>query len=172
MTPCVLLYDSIETGSGIQGVERHDLAVALFFLSRKLLALKAMVNRNGWTAKDKQSKEEPAIQLLNRCVSLIVEISKMPNTFPEITEELLNAFDSLFQDKPNHTNHHSFGLSKREGEVVRLLAEGKCNKEIAAALGLSVNTVGTYRERIMLKLDVHSLANLVRLAIRNNLADL
>ena len=61
------------------------------------------------------------------------------------------------------------GLSKRETEVVRLLADDEGNKEIAACLHLSVHTVETYRARIMLKLDIHSIVHLVRYAVRDKL---
>ena len=60
-------------------------------------------------------------------------------------------------------------LTAREVEIVRLLAEGKVNKEIAAMLGITVRTVETHRARIMLKLGVHSLAELIHYAIRNNI---
>jgi len=53
-------------------------------------------------------------------------------------------------------------LTKREQEVTRLLVEAKANKEIAATLGMTVRTVETHRARIMRKLGVHSLAELVR----------
>ncbi len=57
----------------------------------------------------------------------------------------------------------------REAETVRLLAAGKVNKEIAAILGITVRTVETHRARIMLKLGMHSLAELIHYAIRNNI---
>jgi DNA-binding CsgD family transcriptional regulator len=60
-------------------------------------------------------------------------------------------------------------LSHRERQVVLHLAMGKTNKEIAAILNLSVRTVETYRARVMIKLDFHSLAELVRYALRNNI---
>jgi len=46
---------------------------------------------------------------------------------------------------------------------------GKINKEIAAILNLSVRTVETYRARVMLKLGLRSLSELVRYALRNNI---
>lgn len=64
------------------------------------------------------------------------------------------------------------GLSDREREVLRLIAQGKTTPEIAAALGLSPHTVGSHRERIMRKLDLHSKTALVRYAISRGLVDL
>jgi len=60
-------------------------------------------------------------------------------------------------------------LSSRELQVVQLLAGGKSNREMAAILNISIRTVETYRARVMLKLDLHSIAELVRYAIRNNI---
>jgi DNA-binding NarL/FixJ family response regulator len=62
-------------------------------------------------------------------------------------------------------------LTDREREVVQLLAEGKANKEVAAALDISVKTVETHRAAIMRKLEIDTFADLVRYAIRNRLID-
>jgi DNA-binding NarL/FixJ family response regulator len=62
-------------------------------------------------------------------------------------------------------------LTNREREVVRLLAEGNSNKEIASLMSITPKTVETYRTRIMLKLEIHSLAHLVRYAVQNRLVD-
>jgi DNA-binding NarL/FixJ family response regulator len=60
-------------------------------------------------------------------------------------------------------------LTPREREILQLLAEGKSNKEVAGLLGISVNTAEAHRANIMLKLGVHSLAELVHYAIRNQI---
>jgi DNA-binding NarL/FixJ family response regulator len=52
---------------------------------------------------------------------------------------------------------------------MRFLAEGKANKEIAAELGITIRTVETHRARIMLKLGLHSLAELIHYAIRHKI---
>jgi len=57
----------------------------------------------------------------------------------------------------------------REIEIIRYLAEGKVNKEIAAELGISVSTVETHRARIMHKLGIHSLAELIHYALRHGI---
>jgi DNA-binding NarL/FixJ family response regulator len=62
-------------------------------------------------------------------------------------------------------------LTAREREVLRLLAEGQRNKEIAAALGIATKTVETHRARIMAKLKLHSMAELVRRAIRDHVIE-
>jgi DNA-binding NarL/FixJ family response regulator len=60
-------------------------------------------------------------------------------------------------------------LSTREQDVVRLIAEGRSNKEISSVLAISVRTVETYRARLMLKLGASSVAQLVHYAIRNHI---
>jgi DNA-binding NarL/FixJ family response regulator len=60
----------------------------------------------------------------------------------------------------------------REVEIIRLLAEGKANKVIAANLGITIRTVETHRARIMLKLELHSLAGLLHYAIREKIVTL
>jgi DNA-binding NarL/FixJ family response regulator len=60
-------------------------------------------------------------------------------------------------------------LTPREREILQLLAEGKSNKEVAGILGISVKTAETHRANIMLKLDFHSVTELVRYAVRNKI---
>lgn len=60
-------------------------------------------------------------------------------------------------------------LSSREREVIALLAGGKSNREIAKMLTISVRTVESHRAKIMLKLNLESLSDLVRYALRNRL---
>lgn len=63
-------------------------------------------------------------------------------------------------------------LTPRERQVLARLAQGLLNKEIADHLCLSVRTVETYRERLMRKLDIHSVAELTRYAIAQNIVPL
>jgi len=62
-------------------------------------------------------------------------------------------------------------LTPRQREIVRLLAEGKTNKEVALALGISVKTAETHRNNIMRKLHLRSFSHLVRYAVRHNLVE-
>jgi DNA-binding NarL/FixJ family response regulator len=57
-------------------------------------------------------------------------------------------------------------LTRRQREIVRLLASGNSNKEVATALSISIKTVQTHRAAIMRKLGFRSIANLVRYAVR------
>ena len=64
------------------------------------------------------------------------------------------------------------GLSARELEILQLIVDGKSNKEAAALLGLSINTVAVHRANIMETLRIHKTAELVVYAIRNGLVKL
>jgi DNA-binding NarL/FixJ family response regulator len=80
-----------------------------------------------------------------------------------VSEALL---DNLLRPSPRDSI-----LTDREREVVQLLAEGKSNKEVAVALDISVKTVDAHRATIMNKLEINSIAELVRYAIRNHLIE-
>lgn len=62
-------------------------------------------------------------------------------------------------------------LSKRELQVIKLVVNGNSNKQAAGILGLSARTVESHRAKIMLKLHVHSVTELVRIAIREKIVD-
>jgi DNA-binding NarL/FixJ family response regulator len=86
----------------------------------------------------------------------------------EASEILLNGFsrpDVVPDPKAAARNR----LTLREREIVRLLAEGKSSKDVSAALGISVKTAETHRANIMRKLELHSVSELVRYAIRNQI---
>ena len=70
------------------------------------------------------------------------------------------------------SNHSPLGikaLTPREREVVQLLGEGKSTKEVASTLRISLKTAATHRTNILRKLELHSIADLVRYAIRNGI---
>jgi DNA-binding NarL/FixJ family response regulator len=62
-------------------------------------------------------------------------------------------------------------LTPREREIVQLLAEGKSSKEVAVALGISVKTAETHRANIMRKLELHSVSEVVRYAVKNQIIE-
>jgi DNA-binding NarL/FixJ family response regulator len=100
-----------------------------------------------------------------KLVEAIEAVSKhKPFLTTRASETLL---DNLFQTRtrPNELSV----LTDRERETVRLVAEGKSNKEIAAELVISVKTVETHRAAVMRKLGFTSIVSLVRFAVRNNL---
>ncbi len=105
--------------------------------------------------------------------------------------DLLQALESLGQNKPFFTpkvaelvlegfkkaqevtdeEAVSPRLTSRETEIIQLLAEGKTSKEVANTLDISLKTVETHRAHIMTKLGVHSVAGLVRYAIREKIVE-
>jgi len=99
----------------------------------------------------------------------VIEISSPPvsNSSPSgPTSELTSAAG----DKLSSTDRaRRTLLTGREEEVVRLVAEGKSNKDISSLLAISVRTVETHRSRLMLKLHTPSIAHLVQYAIRNRI---
>lgn len=80
-----------------------------------------------------------------------------------LAEHLASELD-IDHDKPLHES-----LSNREFEVMRLIAEGKSVSEIAEILFISVNTVTSYRSRIMEKMKMKTNAEIIRYAIDQNL---
>ncbi|MDO8608555.1 MAG: response regulator transcription factor [Phaeospirillum sp.] len=62
-------------------------------------------------------------------------------------------------------------LTPREGQVLRLIAQGQKNREIAEDLGIAIKTVETHRTKIMQKLDLHNSAELAAYAIRRGLIE-
>jgi DNA-binding NarL/FixJ family response regulator len=110
----------------------------------------------------------------------------------EASSHLVKAIESLSRHKPFFTDNVSKvlfanmvergegtrgksrsgeGLSQRERQIVHLICDGKGNKEVAEALGISVRTAETHRANILRKLSLDSVAGLVRYAIRNKLIE-
>jgi DNA-binding NarL/FixJ family response regulator len=75
----------------------------------------------------------------------------------------------LLRNSPERGDSAFSVLTSRELEILQAVAEGKSTKEIAASLALSVKTVETHRQQIMDKLDLHSVAELTKYAIREEI---
>lgn len=71
--------------------------------------------------------------------------------------------------RPSASPSATIDLTPKEREVVQLIAEGKSTKEVASLLGISVKTAETHRQHLMTKLDVRSVAELTKFAIREGL---
>jgi len=82
-----------------------------------------------------------------------------------MVEDYVNRF-------PAPTSSPSSMLTGREREVLQLVAEGWPTKKIAAHLYVSVKTVETHRRQIMKKLDIYSIADLTKYAIREGLTSI
>lgn len=83
-----------------------------------------------------------------------------------VSHVILSRYLSRREPVPADPMHST---TAREREILQMLAEGKSNKEVAAALGISERTAETHRASLMRKLDLHSIADVVRFAIRHNL---
>jgi two-component system response regulator NreC len=87
--------------------------------------------------------------------------------YPSMAKLLVK--DYLTQEHTSEDEKALDGLTEREQEVLRYLAEGEANEAIAEALVISVKTVARHRENIMQKLGLHSRSELVRYAIRKGI---
>lgn len=76
---------------------------------------------------------------------------------------------SLLNGSRSETSSAQTVLTDREREVLQLIAEGYSNKLIAERLNVSAKTVGTHREHVMQKLDIHTVAGLTKYAIQQGL---
>jgi DNA-binding NarL/FixJ family response regulator len=79
--------------------------------------------------------------------------------------------DPQVERAPVLKGEREYGLTQRELEILQKIVDGKSNKEIAAELNLSVNTVAVHRANIMDALGIHKTAELVVYAIRNGLVN-
>jgi DNA-binding NarL/FixJ family response regulator len=87
---------------------------------------------------------------------------------PPIAEMVVEDYAQLARHLPAAAGP----LSAREREVLQAMAAGRSTKEIAFQLGISVKTAETHRRQIMEKLDLHSVAELTKYAIREGLSSL
>jgi DNA-binding NarL/FixJ family response regulator len=105
---------------------------------------------------------------------LIDALEKLANHEPFFTSKAAEMMLARF----NHSGSHSCmketvgeRLTAREREIVQLLSEGRSSKEVASFLGISVKTAETHRANVMRKLDIHSVSELVRYAVRNQIIE-
>jgi DNA-binding NarL/FixJ family response regulator len=98
---------------------------------------------------------------------LIAAVDAVRNHKPYFSTRVSPATDAADSSEPHKSSRSR--LTPREREILQLLAEGKSNKEIAALLGISVNTAEAHRANIMLKLGFHSITELVVYAVRNKI---
>jgi DNA-binding NarL/FixJ family response regulator len=85
------------------------------------------------------------------------------------SEVLIKGFCQNPKAKSSFSIHKT--LTSREREIVQLVAEGKSTKEVAVGLGISVKTAETHRSNILRKLDMHSVTELVRYAVKNHMIE-
>jgi DNA-binding NarL/FixJ family response regulator len=120
-----------------------------------LLALKA--GAEGYITKDSET------EILLDAIRKVASGGKYID--PALTEEI--AYNTSFREQVQPHVH----LSSRELEVFRLLVDGRHINEIAQQLSLSNKTVSTYKTRIMEKMGLQSVADMVRYALQRNMAE-
>jgi two-component system, NarL family, invasion response regulator UvrY len=108
------------------------------------------------------TKSEPAEELL-KAVRMILRGRKYFS--PEVQQEIPDLIDESI-DRPKHHE-----LSDREFEILRRLAEGKSPKEIAGEYKLSVNTVNSYRKRVLTKLHARTSLDLIKYAYKHGIVE-
>lgn len=156
-----------------------------------------MPHMNGLTATELLRKDLPNVKVLvlsmhthSDVVMRILQSGARGYVVKEASaEELLRAIETVHAGEPFFSsdvarlalNQFVRGggegpqpgqISNREREVLIAIAEGLSNKEIACRLNVGVRTVETHRERIMRKLNIHSVAGLTRFAIQKGLIPL
>jgi DNA-binding NarL/FixJ family response regulator len=106
---------------------------------------------------------------------LVIAIEALANhkpfLTPQATEVMLSGLSGARGASPADPDALKERLTSREREIVQLLSEGKSSKETAAVLGISIKTAETHRANIMRKLGIHSVSELVRYAVRNQIVE-
>lgn len=105
-------------------------------------------------------------ELLIKAVKDVIEGKR--SLTPKVSEIVVEAFLKA-KNHRQQAEGNEIRPTDREIEIIRYLAEGKVNKEIAAELGIAVSTVETHRARIMHKLGLHSLAELIHYSLRHGI---
>lgn len=123
----------------------------------------AMFEAGAWAYLVKSSASEELI----RAIRAVSHDEKYVS--PTVASAVLDAF--VVGPKSTQRDPRS-ELSPREREVLQLLAEGMTSKEIAAKLDLAVSTIETHRKQIMAKLELRSVAELTKFAIRTGITTL
>lgn len=158
-----------------------------------------MPQMNGLAVTDLLRREMPEVKVLilsmyanTDYVMRIIQCGARGFVIKEApTEELIQAIETVHSGgshfspdvarvalnhvvRGNNGEHASpvMRLTPREREVLLHIADGMSNKEIACSLTIGVRTVETHRERIMRKLDIHTIAGLTRFAISQGLVSL
>lgn len=110
--------------------------------------------------------KDNALEELIKCIKTVYDDNVFLSN--SVTKLVVQGFVSGLREKYDVQTEP---LSSREREVLQLLAEGQSNKDISAALNLSIKTVETHRANIMHKLGLKNIADLVLYAVRNHMIE-
>jgi len=178
--------EAVDGRDAVEKTIKHKPDIAILDIAMPLL--------NGVEATRQIRKASPHTQVLiltmhesDELVQQVVDAGARGYILKDDADRvLLAAVDALRQNKPyfslrvspavtaedlaaNPARAPRSRLTPREREILQLLAEGKSNKDVANLLNISVNTAEAHRANIMVKLDLHSLPELVLYAIRKNI---
>jgi two-component system, NarL family, response regulator NreC len=124
---------------------------------RKILAAGAL----GYILKDTAARD-----LISAIRSVYKDVAVLsPAITRLVIEDYLRWGDSRLRSDPE-------GLSRRESEVLQLIAEGYTNKQIAEILCISIKTVQTHRSNLMVKLNIHDRGELIKYAIQKKIIEI
>jgi two-component system response regulator NreC len=167
LTPDVLIIDigmpelnGIDAASQIHKSNPEIRIIVLSMHSDETYVLRALnAGAKGYLLKDSAEMDlVPAVHAVYR---------GKPFFSPQIAQVLLEDYMQTLQQKKLQDSYEL--LTEREKEVLRLFAHGKSNKEAAAFLDLSVNTIETHRNSLMKKLNLHNTAEIVLYAVRKKI---
>ncbi len=157
------LLNGIETTARLRKMDPQCKIIILSMLDDRTFVEKAFkYGANGYILKETASEE---------IVHAIREVSTNKYFLsPKISKFVVDGF--LGKKYPEDQKKKQFDLTKREREILQLIAEGFTNKEIAKHLDLAFNTVHVHRNNIMKKLNIHKQADLVRYALKEGISHL
>jgi DNA-binding NarL/FixJ family response regulator len=184
---------------GVAGTGREAVAQAILLQPNIVIMDMSMPDLNGLDAAVQIKRRLPGTEILiftahqtDELIREVFEAGAKSFIFKsEAHQFLIEAIRSLAEHKPFFTSQVSevlFAemlnrsgatppmqagqrLTPREREIVQLLAEGSSNKKVAGTLGISIRTAETHRASVLRKLNLDSLASLVRYAIRNKIIE-
>lgn len=166
---CIIMDISMPIMNGLEASRQilqtfpHQRIIALSMHADRRFVIEALkIGIKGYLLKDSAFEElHAAIKtVMNNQIYLSSTITDL------VVRELV-------QHSPHSAIPSAFAvLSPREREILQLFAEGQSTKEIASHLNLSVKTVETHRKQVMDKLNIHSIAELTKYAIREGLTSL
>lgn len=168
LKPDVVLMDiSMPVMNGFEAAERFhqeqpDVKVLILSMhnDREYIVKLIKCGAAGYVLKDVSSSE---------LISAIGTVYRGGTYFSSgASQTLFSQFDQERNAAPEVMQE---ALTGREKDVLKLVAEGNSNKEIARVLDISVRTVETHRQNIKHKLDIHTAAGLTRYAMENGLVD-
>ncbi|MBN1132234.1 MAG: response regulator transcription factor [Bacteroidales bacterium] len=162
----IFIIEEIDDLSGLERILKQQNADLLIICSSLFNRCSALMQRDHFLL-DKIIILDDVIT--GEALSDVKEIMHLNDSKDQIYTRIENLLSPFFR---NHDDHHLFELSEREKTIVRHVAAGLTNKEIAEKLFLSVHTVITHRKNISRKLGIKSASELTVYAIVNNIIDI